>query len=566
MKKSAKISAILLTVALSASLLSGCGKNATTPETAPSATAVPQVITFNLGAEPKTIDPALSTAVDSGTVIGNAFEGLMALDNNDAPIPGMADKYEMSKDGLIYTFHIRAGAVWSDGKPVVAGDFEYAWKRVLNPATASEYSYQMFYLKNGQGYNESGLAADKKTAGVKSATIDEVGVKATDDSTLVVTLENPTGYFLSLLAFQTYMPVRKDVANTDTAWATKPETYITNGAFKMKEWLPKDVMTFVKNDKYWNASNIKLTTLNYKMLEDATAALSAFKADQMDMITTPPQSEIPGLVKEGLCKITPNLGTYYYVANLTPEAVKLNPVAAKAIQNPKVRKALSLAINRKDIVENVSKGGQTPATSFVPKGIIEPDGKDFASKEYYPAQGDITKAKALLAEAGYPGGKDFPKLTFLYNTGAGHQNIAAAVQDMWKTNLGIDIELKNQEWKVFLTTRNDKQYTLARDGWLADYTDPMTFLDLLTTSSGNNDPGYSNPVYDAKILAAKKELDPAKRMTMLHEAEDIIMSDDVVIPIYAYTNTIVTKPTIMGVRTSSLGMTWFQGASVTAAK
>ena len=563
MNKSTKISATLLAVTLGVSLLSGCGTKA-----APDAKAkeIPQVITFNLGSEPKTIDPALSQASDSADVIGNAFEGLMRLDAKDKPIPGMADTYKMSTDGLTYTFHIRKGAQWSDGKPVVAGDFEYAWKRALKPATASEYAYQLFYLKNGQGYNESGLASDKKTAGVKAATADEVGVKAKDDSTLVVTLENPTAYFLSLMAFETYMPVRKDVADTNTAWTTKPATYITNGAFKMKEWVPKDVLTFVKNDKYWDAKNVKLDTLNYKMLEDQTAALSAFRAGQINMLYQPPQSEIPALVKDGSCKITPNYATYYYVANLTPEAVKINPTAAKAIQNPKVRKALSLAINRKDIVDNVSKGGQTPATSFVPKGSLEPNGKDFASKEYYPAVGDVAKAKALLAEAGYPGGKGFPKMTFLYNTGAGHQNIAAAVQDMWKKNLGVDIELKNQEWKVFLQTRNDKQYILARDGWNADYTDPMTFLDLFTTSSGNNDAGYSSPAYDAKILASKKELDPAKRMTILHEAEDIIMNDDVIIPIYGYTNTIVTKPSVMGVRTTALGKHWFQGAYVTAAK
>jgi len=563
MNKKAKISAVLLAVTLSVSLLSGCSKKAA-PETTTS--AIPQVITFNLGAEPKTLDPALSQAIDSGDVIGNSFEGLMRLDKDDKPVPGMADKYEMSKDGLTYTFHIRAGAVWSDGKPVVAGDFEYAWKRVLKPATAAVYAYQMFYLKNGQGYNESTLAADKKTAGVKAATADEVGVKAKDDSTLVVTLASPTSYFLALTAFQTYMPIRKDVADTDNTWATKPATYITNGAFKMKEWKPKDVMTFVKNDKYWDAKSIKLDTLNYKMLEDLTAALSAFKAGQMDVIQTPPQSEIPALIKDGSCKITPNYGTYYYEANLTPQAAKINPEAAKAIQNPKVRKALSLAINRKDIVENVSKGGQTPATSFVPKGSVDADGKDFARKEYYPAVGDIPQAKKLLAEAGYPEGKGFPKISFLYNTSAGHQNIAAAVQDMWKTNLGIDIELKNQEWKVFIQTRTDKNYILCRDGWLGDYSDPMTFLDLLTSSSGNNNAGYSNKEYDAKIIAAKSEIDPAKRMALLHEAEDIIMKDDIVIPIYGYTNTMVQKPNIMGVRTSALGQHWFQGAYVTAAK
>ncbi|MBU3092480.1 peptide ABC transporter substrate-binding protein [Clostridium sp. CM028] len=562
MNKSTKISATLLAVTLGVSLLSGCGTKA-----APEANGkVPQVITFNLGAEPKTIDPALSQASDSADVIGNAFEGLMRLDDKDKPIPGMADRYEMSKDGLTYTFHIRSGAQWSDGKPVVAGDFEYAWKRVLKPATASVYSYQLFYLKNAQGYNESELAADKKTAGVKSATVDEVGVKAKDDSTLVVTLENPTAYFLSLMAFETYMPIRKDVADKDASWATKPATYITNGAFKMKEWKPKDVLTFVKNDKYWDVKNIKLDTLNYKMLEDQTAALSAYKAGQMDLIKDPPQSEIPALVADGSCKITPNYATYYYVLNLTAEAVKINPEAAKAIQNPKVRKALSLALNRKDIVDNVSKGGQTPATSFVPKGSLEPNGKDFANKAYYPAEGDIAQAKKLLAEAGYPDGKGFPKITLLYNTLAGHQNIAAAVQDMWKTNLGVNIELKNQEWKVFIQTRNTKQYILARNGWNADYTDPMTFLDLFTTSSGNNDAGYSNPAYDAKIIAAKKELDPAKRMAILHEAEDIIMNNDVVIPIYGYTNTMVSKPNIMGVRTSALGKHWFQKAYVTAAK
>ncbi|MFT5873610.1 MAG: oligopeptide transport system substrate-binding protein, partial [Clostridium sp.] len=548
--KFTRISGVLLSVTLLATLLSGCGSKPTQSATG----EVPQVITFNLGAEPKTIDPALSQAIDSGDVIGNAFEGLMRLDDKDLPVPGMAEKYEMSPDGLTYTFHIRPGVVWSDGKPVVAGDFEYAWKRVLAPATAAVYAYQMFYLKNGEAY-----LGGKKTA-------DDVGVKATDDSTLVVTLENPTSYFLALTSFQTYMPIRKDVAEGNLAWATKPDTYITNGAFKMKEWKPKDVLTFVKNDKYWDAKSIKLETLNYKMLEDLTASLSAFKAGQMDVIQTPPQSEIPGLIADGSCKISLNYGTYYYEANLTPAAAKINPEAAKAIQNPKVRKALSLAIDRVAIVENVSKGGQTPATSFVPKGSLEPDGKDFARKEYYPAKGDVVRAKSLLAEAGYPGGKGFPKLTFLYNTQAGHQNIAAAVQDMWKTNLGIEVELKNQEWKVFIQTRNDKNYLLCRDGWLADYTDPMTFLDLLTSTSGNNNGGYKNPVFDAKITSAKQELDPVKRMALLHEAEDIIMDEDVVIPIYGYTNTMVQKPNIMGVRTSLLGQHWFQGAYVEAAK
>ena len=552
-----KIISLILSVVFMSALFSGC-----TTANKIGKKAGGEVLTINLGAEPKTIDPALNAAIDGSNVIVNSFEGLMRLDEKDKPIPGIAKSYEVSKDGLTYTFHLRDNALWSDGKPVTAGDFEYAWKRALNPDTASEYAYQLYYLKNGQGYNESKLPANQKTPGIKPSTEKDVGVIAKDDKTLVVTLENPTAYFLTLMAFPTYMPVRKDVVEKDKAWATKPETYICNGAFKMKEWKPKDVLVFVKNNKYWDAGTVKLSQINYKMLDDQNAYLSAFKAGQLDMIDNPPQQETPTLIKDGTAKVYPNLATYYYCPNLSAEANKIDPAAAKALKDKRVRKALSLAINRKDITDNVAKGGQIPATSFVPKGVVDEKGNDFDKKEYYKPEGDVALAKKLLAEAGYPNGKGFPTITLLYNTSQNHQNLAAAVQDMWRKNLGINIELKNEEWKVFQTTRREKQFLLARHGWSADYNDPMTFLDLFVTNGGNNDASYSNPEYDKKIMAAKKELDPAKRMVILHQAEDILMDDMAIIPVYYYTTVVALKSYVKGVVVSPLGQYYLTKAYI----
>jgi oligopeptide transport system substrate-binding protein len=563
-----KISGIFLTIALSATMFMGCGGDKVTKpsdDTKPKVEGkkVAQVITYNLGADPKTIDPALNAAVDGSTVIANAFEGLMRVDDKDMPIPGAAATYEISPDGLKYTFHIRKEAVWSDGQPVKAGDFEYAWKRVLNPDTAAEYAYQLYYIKNGQGYNESKLADADLSVGIKKATVDEVGIKAIDDSTLEVNLEYPTVYFLSLMAFPTYAPVRKDIVEGNEKWTLKPETYICNGAFKMTQWKAKDVIVFEKNAKYWDATNVKLDKINYKMLDDQNASLAGFKAGQLDLIQGPPQQEIPKLVADGIAQIFPSLSTYYYCLNLSPESDKIDAAAAKALKDPKVRKALSLAIDRKTIVEKVALGGQIPATSFVPTGIPDDKGANFTSKQYYSPEANVEEAKKLLAEAGYANGVGFPSITLMYNTNQGHQNIAAAVQDMWRTNLGIQIDLRNQEWKVFQVTRNQKQYQIARHGWTGDYIDPMTFLDLFVTNGGNNDAAYSNAKFDEKITGAKREIDPAKRMALLHEAEDILMDDMPIIPIYYFTTVVCQKPTIKDVRLSPLGQVYFTKAYVT---
>ncbi len=512
--------------------------------------AVEQKIIYNLGADPKTLDPQLNSATDGGIVIANAFEGLMRQGADSKPVPGVAEKFDLSEDGKVYTFHLRDNAKWSDGKSVVAGDFEYAWKRALNPEVNAEYSYQLFYIKNGEAYFN------------KKVSEDQVGVKALDEKTLEVTLESPVSYFLDLTFFATYAPVRKDmIESKGDKWALSPESYIGNGAFKMSEWNEKERITFVKNENYWDADKVKLEKLEYTLIDDQVTYLNSFKSGEIDLIESPPSTEIPSLLADGTAKAYPYFGTYFYVINVSDQAEKIDPAAAKVLKDAKVRTALELAIDKKMIVEKVSQGGQEPATSYVPPGIVDSKNTPF-HKSYLPETGDVAKAKELLKEAGYPDGKGFPKITFTFNTNQGHQMVAQAVQDMWKNNLGIQVELKNEEWAVFQETRNNFQFSIARHGWIGDYNDPMTFLDMWVTGNGQNNAGYSNPEYDKLIASARVEVDVAKRTEMLHKAEDLLMADMPIIPIYYYSNIICANPKVKGFVKTPLGLLDFKEAYI----
>jgi len=540
--KKSKLLILALTVALSASVFAGCSSGSQTAS---------KVVKINIGADPKTIDPGLNNSVEGSHVIVNAFEGLTNIDKNEKVIPGVAEKWDVSTDGVKYTFHLRNNAKWSDGQAVKAKDFEYAWKRALKPETASEYAFQLYYLKNGEAYNQG------------KAAVDTVGVKAVDDATLEVTLEAPCPYFLSLMSFPTYMPVRQDVVEKGpTTWATKPETYISNGAFTMKELKIKDSINFVKNKNYWNASSVKLDGIEFKVLEQATSYMSAFKTGQLDLIDKPPVQEIPSLLKDGTAVSYAYLGTYYYDFNISANAASVNPKAAKALADVRVRKALSLAIDRTEITSKVSQGGEAPATGFVPGGVTGTSGDKFKNKEYLNKTADVAQAKKLLAEAGYPDGKGFPDLELIYNTNQGHQSIGVAIQDMWKKNLGINITLRNLERKVQLTEANKHNYVINRDGWIADYNDPMTFLDLFTTTNGNNYAGYNKPEYDKLITAAKREVDATKRTAMLHQAEDMLMNDMPIMPIYEYTEVVCMNKKLTGVHISNLGFFIFRDADL----
>jgi len=544
--KKLRIIAAIMTTMMAGSLFSGCTSTGkVNPKKAE------QLIRYNLGANPKTIDPGLNSSVEGGTVIANAFEGLTDVDANNKPYPGVAKSWDISADGKHYVFHLRKDAKWSDGKPVTAKNFEYAWKRALAPETASDYAYQLYYLKNGEAYNGSKVAAD------------QVGVKAVDDYTLNVDLENSTPYFLSLLAFQTYMPVREDIITAHPKdWALNGSTYVSNGAFKMTNWKQKDKLEFVKNPYYWNKSVVKLDKLTYTVLDNATSYMSAYQSGQIDIIDTPPTEQTPSLLKEGKAKTYPNIGTYYYSFNLDPKA-KLDPAVAKAMNDVRVRKAINLAIDRTALVKNVVKGGQNPSTSFVPKGMVENDGKDFKRKDYYPAKADAAQAKKLLSEAGYTDGKGFPTIELTYNTGDIHKSIAEAIQDMLKKNLNVNITLRAVERKVQLDETSKHTYTgMARNGWSADYADPMTFLDMWVSNSGNNVSGYRNAEYDRLIATAKSETDVARRFTEMHQAEDILMNDMPFVPLYEYNVVSAMKSYVKGTYRTPMDVLYFTKAYV----
>ncbi|WP_297439200.1 peptide ABC transporter substrate-binding protein [uncultured Clostridium sp.] len=541
-----KFCLMAMAVAISTSTLVACGSDGAAPSGGGADKG--QHLIYNMGADPKTLDPALNQEVQAGTAISNAFEGLMTLDENEKAKPGVAKDFTLSEDGLVYTFNLRDNAKWSDGEPVTANDFKYAWTRALDPKTAAGYSYQLYYIKGAEDFN------------VNDGKAEDLGIKVIDDYTLEVTLNSPTVYFPELMAFPAYFPVKEDVVSANEGWALKPETYVSNGPFKLTEWRQKDALVYSKNEHYWNKESVKLDTLEFRMIGDETTAYSEFKAGGLDMVDSIPPEEIDNAVKEGTGTIYPQIGTYYYSVNVSG-----NDLSHEALRDPKVIEALSLAIDRESLVKNVTKGGQEPATSFVPSGIKGIDGKPFSKKEYIPAKGDVEKAKKLLEEAGYPGGEGLPTFELMFNTEGAHSQIAQAVQGMW-TGIGVNVELKNQEWKVFQGTRTAKNYQIARDGWVGDFVDPITFLDLFGTDVGLNNPGYSNAEFDELLDKSKAELDPAVREGYLKDAEEILMNDMAIIPIYYYTQPKAMQKNVSGVKVSQLGFISFTEASITAAE
>jgi oligopeptide transport system substrate-binding protein len=502
-----------------------------------------QELSFNVGTEPETLDPAKSTGVPEAIIELNCFEGLTRMDENNIPQPAIAESWTISKDGKTYIFKLRK-TKWSNGEPLTAHDFEWSWKRALAPETASEYATQLWYLKNGQAYNEGALKDASK-----------VGVKAIDDYTLEVVLENPTTYFLQLCNFPTLMPVnRKVVEKNPDGWFQDIKNYIGNGPFKIVKWEHSAVMELVPNENYWRRDQVKLEKLVLYLIDNRQTALSMFETGQLDWFDDPPISEIPRLEKEGSLFRTPYIGTYYYMFNVTKPP----------IDDVRVRKALTMALDRQMLIDRVIRGGQMPAFAYVPFGLADgKPGADFRTvggNDYIKE--NVAVAKKLLADAGYPNGKGFPTLTILYNTSENHKKIAEAIQEMWKKNLGINVQLTNQEWGVYLASRDALNYEVARAGWIGDYMDPMTFLDMWTTTNGNNDTGWSNKTYDNLIFGAFKVADPIARAKMLHQAEDILMNEMPIMPVYFYVNQNVMKPWVKGAVRSPLGFIDFGGAYV----
>jgi oligopeptide transport system substrate-binding protein len=526
-----KFFTVILAAAMLVTLSTGCSKSGTGSE---------QTLRYVLEAEPATLDPGKSTAIPESLVELQIFEGLVRLDAKDQPMPGVAEKWEVSPDGLRYIFHLRSSAKWSNGDPVTAYDFEFAWKRALNPEIASENAYMLFPLKNGQAYNERKVGAD------------QVGVKAVNEQTLEVTLEMPTSYFINLVAFHAFYPINKNIvtANPDN-WANDVKTLIGNGPFKVTTWTHSGQIDFSKNTQYWDEATVKLTKMEWPISDSQSTRLSLVENNQADMMVEPPAVEYDRLMQGGLLKISPYLGAYYYIFN----------TQSAPFDNPKVRKAFALAINRENLVRNVVKGGKYPAYAWVPPGLVNPaTGKDFREEGGNYAIEDVAQAKKLLASAGYPDGKGLPPITIMYNNGELHESIAEAIQEMWKQNLGVSVTLTNQESKVFLESRTQGDFQIARASWIGDYADPMTFLDVFRDPT--NDARYNNPAYNKLVDKAQSSYDQGVRMHTMHTAEKILFDDAVLIPIYYTTQPYVAKPYVKGYFWSVLGLADFKTAYI----
>lgn len=529
MKKISLLMAILLLVVS----IAGCGQSS-------SGSADKNILRYALEAEPATIDPGLSTAIPASNVELQLFEGLTRLDDKGQPQPGAAVSWTVNPEGTEYTFTLREGAVWSDGTPVKASDFEYAWKRILDPKTGSQNAYMLYALKNGQAFYEGKASAA------------DVGVKAVDDRTLKVNLETPVAYFLGLTAFHAYYPVPQHVVEkAPQTWASDASSFVGNGPFILSNWAHKTEMVFAKNPKYWDAVNVKLAGMQWPISESQKTRLTLVENNQADMMVEPPMVDQQRLTDKGIFHIAPYLGTYYYVFNV--EAAPLTDV--------RVRQALSMAIYRENIVQNIVKGGKTPANAFVSNGLLDPvTQKDFREEGGNLVTENVAQAKALLAAAGYGPQNPLPTVTILYNTNEMHKAVAEAIQAIWKQELGVDSELVNQETKVYFDTRSSGNFQIAKSSWIADYSDPQTFLDVFFDP--DNDARYHSAEYNALMEKVHNTADQQTRMSTMHEAEKVLFRDAVVIPIYFTTQPYVATDRIGGYSWSNLGTVDFKSAFV----
>lgn len=548
MKKSKSLLLLLTLVLAVGTLLSACGSNESKNGASNGGNnaannaanegdvklAADQTLRINLSAEPPTFDPAQAQDSQANTVLKMMYEGLVRLDADGKEVPGAAESWDV--DGTKYTFHLRKDAKWSNGDPVTAKDFVFAWERVLSPDTqpAAPYAYQLYYIKNAEEFN-NGTIKD----------FNEVGVKASDDYTLEVELVNPTPYFLGLTSFYTLYPVHQSVKD-DVKWATDPSKMIVNGPYTLTNWTTGQSLEVTKNDQYWDKDSIKLNKISMSLVESGATELESYRNGELDRAGAPngeiPSDQIPIVQKElpDEYKVKGIAGTYYYQFNSK----------AEPFQNAKIRKAFSMAIDRQAIVDKITMGGQIPAYGAVPEGILGAEGEfrtEHSDKEYF--QENVDEAKKLLEEGmkeeGYT---KLPDITLIHNNGEGHKKVATAIADMWKKNLGVDVKIQNQEWGVFLKNRQNLDYQIARSGWSADFNDPMTFMDLWMTGAGNNDLGYSNPEYDQLLKDARSESDLKKRDEYFAKAEEIFIKDDMAyMPIYYYTNVALEKPNLKGV-------------------
>ncbi len=515
---------------------------------APATASGEKILSVQVGPDPETIDPALNSAVDGGNMLLHSFECLLTVDQDGKLAPGQAETWETSEDGLTWTFHLRDGLKWSDGTDLTANDFVYSWKRVCDPMVAAPYAETVLAMVEGY---------DKAITG----DLDALQVVAQDDSTLVVTLNAPCSYFGSLAAFATLSPVQQATieANGD-AWATSAETYISNGPFYVSEWVPGSYILMSKNPNYWNADAIKLDGIKWNLIEDANASYSAYQTGEVLFIKDVPTEEIPSLEGNADFYVDPIIGTYYLSLNTQREP----------FNDPLVRKALSLAIDREYVAGTLMQGTYSAASNFMGPGWIDTDGSQFVDNanggqpyiDVTNHEANVEEAKKLLADAGYPDGEGFPSISYSTNDAGYHKVVAEYLQQAWG-ELGIDLTVDIVEWASFTPMRRNGDYDSARNGWVGDYSDPSNMLDLLYSTNGNNDGKFNNADYDAAMETSRTTLDAAERSEALHTAEDILMEETGCIPVAYYNDFWLQSDKITGSWHSPYGYWYFMYADIT---
>ncbi len=557
---------IMLALGMACStVLSGCGSSSseTEPQTIAEATTEAasdeaateaaesteaggaQEMTFIISNEPDGIDPGITNNSFASIFLANCFEGLVTYDSTGTVVGGNAESWDISDDGTVYTFHLRDGLKWSDGSSLTANDYVYAMKRVLDPATGGQYvDILTSYIKNAKEYYSG------------EATEDELGIEALDDQTLEITLIQPTSYFVDLLTMWVFDPVQQATieANGDQ-WTASADTYICNGPFKITEMNMGESMVLEKNENYWDAENVTLEKLTLRYVLDTSTALTAYESGEVDGIRNIPSADYARLRAEDAgVQTVANYGTVWYNINCSKEPYN----------DPLVRKALNLAIDRESIINNVVQLDATPAYNFLAPGYVV-DGKDITegrSDRGLSPNADPEAAQAALAEAGYPNGEGFPTLELSYYSDDTVKKVVEAMAEMLQTNLGINVEISSNDWAIFYEDVQNGDYDVAAMGWTADYTHPMSFLPLLVTGDANNNSFYSNPEYDALVEQAMAETDTEAAVELILQAEDIAMDEYPFITLYYKTNDFLMKDYVQGYYMLSNGNLCFKNTTI----
>jgi len=519
-----KILSLILTIAL---ITTGCASKSNDG-------AATNNFRINLSTEPPTLDPAQATDQISYTILNAIYEGLAIVDEQGNIQPGVAEKWDISDDRLTYTFHLRKDATWNNGDAITAQDFEYSWKRVLDPnlePKPSQYAYSFYYIKGAEAYNTG------------EGAVEDVAIQATDEHTLVVTLDSPVTFFGSLLSTPIYLPVHSSVKE-NKAFAAQASTMVTNGPFTLTEWKRNTSITLEPNANYHSKEQIKFNKVTLTMVNDSNSELNMYQTNKLDYAGNP-TGLLPTDQYEKLDKEKPDefhkkgiASLYYYLLNTTK----------KPLTNIKIRQALAMSVNRKEITEKVTLGGQIPAYGLVPPGIkgIKEEFRTEVPDQFFSE--DIEAAKKLLAEGlAEEGLTEMPEVTLSYNTHDLHQKVAEAVVDMWRKNLGIQVKIGNEEWGVYLGNRSAMNHEISRGGWGADYNDPISFVGLFTSKSGNNNTGYANPAFDALVEKVNSTDDQEVRMKTMAEAEKMLIEAYPIIPLFYYSNVYMLKPNVKGV-------------------